>query len=214
MRPRTSGELLSPERLARVMGATNPQFMPRYFRQMVRENHLDKAIQFLVGVMDGTELFDTIVVKSVKGGGQVHDVIQLPAPVLGRIQAAGRLIDIGIPKMSAVTDAEGEAVTGIVALPDLELRHVQDELHIGNMRALPRGNGNDDGEELVYVIEEETIDAGMDRRQDTDVPPEPIEETVAPEVVRLVLEQQKAKGHPGRERYDPAKTKKRRRKNA
>lgn len=185
MRARTQDELLSPERLARVMGAVNPASTPRYFRELVRENHTMESINFLVAVMTGTMLFETVVVTNIKGGGQNYHIVPTPAPALARLQAAFKLIDIGVPRMAAVTDADGESVSGVIALPALELRIIQGELHQGRMKSLPRGDVLD-AEELEYVIEEETVE-GMGRSDDVDMAPPPIEETVSPERVAAIL---------------------------
>lgn len=183
MRARTAEELRSPERIARLI--QSPGAVPKYFRKLVREQFAEAAIEFLHDTMTGEQQFTAVVVKGVKGGGQVHEVVEVEAPGAIRVRAAEALLGIAIPRQAGLVDDEGNSQSGVVLLPPLD------------EEVTPHGGSSNGSKEVI----EEVGNFSEDRKEDRDLAPPVHEETINPLLVQHVLARRRAgrtngNGHP------------------
>lgn len=159
--------------------------MPKYLRALVREQLAEPAIQFLRDTMTGDQTFTAVVVKGVKGGGQMHEVVEVEAPGAIRVRAAELLLNIAIPRQAGLVDDEGNSQSGVVLLPPLD------------EEVSPHGGSSNGSKEVV----EEVGNFAEDRKEDRDLAPPVLEETVNPLLVQHVLARRRAgrtngNGHP------------------
>ena len=176
MRARTQEELASPERIARLAG--NPSRMPKYFRELVRQQFAEENIQFLHDTAMGDQKFETPVV--LPGGGKGVpprvEVVEVEAPSAVRVKAAEAILGIAIPRQSGLVDGDDKGITGIMLLPPLDAAH---------------GEGDDHGGK--EIIEEEVSGIEDSRKEDRDEAPPPIERVVRPEIVKHILAARRAR---------------------
>lgn len=90
---------------------------PRWLRQLVRETHAARAVQLLADVMDGNVMGAAV--------GRSGELIAVPASPKVRLEAAMALLRLAVPPQVALTDSDGDAVGGVIALGQLELREIQ-----------------------------------------------------------------------------------------
>lgn len=179
--PRSRSELDSPERAAMLARKTlNPHLLPRFFRDLIREQYALDTVQWINRVRTGEETMTTVVTdtkktKNADGSESVELVefrVDVPYPPAVRMAAAETLIGIAIPKQTNITDPDGETVVGVVALPAVDSEVVED---------------------AEYEIVEEDMLEAQERAGDMAPPPVGDVETVDPRVVRAVRKRRAAK---------------------
>lgn len=164
------------EDLEKIVFGDPSHHLPKYFREFVRQQYAGSAIRFVHDTMTGEQMFTAVIIKGVKGGGQVHDVVEIEAPGAVRLKAAEVLINIAIPRQSGLVDDDGKAQTGVVLLPPLDAEDSHGDA--------------DGGKEII----EEEIGLGQEQREDRDEAAGPLEEVIPAALVQHVLAKRPHRG--------------------
>ena len=179
MRKRTNDELGSAERLARLMNGEDLRgrgVTPRIVREFIRDHMSFRAAVRLFRIGTGKETESHAFVVALGGGKQELRTIDLPASLA--VQTLLGVLGIGVPQQLGLTDGDDNPVSGIIALPALEMSAVQDRTHghLDTSQAPP---------EPTLERVEEVVDVAQ--RRDADPPPPPFpEEVVDPATVRAI----------------------------
>ena len=181
MRKRSSEELDSAERLTRLMNGEDLRgrgVTPKIVREFIRDHMAFRAAVRLFRIGNCKETESHAFVVALGGGAQELRTVDLPASLAVQTRALLGVLGIGVPRQLDLTGGDDNPVSGVIALPALEMSAVQDQTH-GHLDAsqAPPEPTLERVEDVVEVAQ----------RRDADPPPPPFpEETVDPATVRAI----------------------------